>query len=235
MRKYILLITIFIIFIFPSFLFAQESSSSATNEIKPEVLEKVKDRLENTENTKEQLNQKSWYSKFGIVTQVNPSSIIIKTNNEESPVEIRVSPETELSYYQNGLGTQILTYEELQKDWFAIAMGNEITNNKNLVAARISFSQNLDDPIQKQTLVGKVSEIDDTSLTISNDDENSKTTLSIPQKYKLYIKNTPEPDFEDITIEDKIIVIAKKSTNQDNETKKEIIAMYIIPGNNSPL
>lgn len=224
----ILKLSLILTLIFPSFIFAQEKQSSDSAKVNQEIINKVKDRLEKTEEESTDQTQIPWYAKFGIVEKIDPSSITIKTNSKEE--EIRLGPEIELSFFQQGKPTIDIDQPEIEKGWFAIALGTEISNNNNLVAKRISFSQETEVNQIKNSIVGKISEIDEESLTVKTDDREIEASLA--KSYKLIIKGYPDPDFEDINIEDKIVAII--TTNKDNNSNT-LNAIYIIPGSNSPL
>lgn len=211
---------------FPTFISAQKVATS-TPEVNPEIIEKVKDRLEKAKEAT--ISATKWYSYFGLVSNITPSSIVINNNGKEN--EVRLSPEVELSYFRKNIGKTTITPEEIKIDSFAIAMGQEITNNKNLVATRISFSDKATVTTQKQTIIGKISEIDGQDITITG---NSQITFTLAKNYLLKIKNQDKAKLEDISVDDRIIAIISSQTNQD-EITQEITALYIIPGLNSPL
>ena len=227
MKKYLSIFIIALI-LFPSFSLAQ-SESSPSAEINPEIIEKVKDRLEKTDETLKENQQNKWYSQFGLVSNITPTSITISHHNQES--EIRISPETTLNYFQNNIGSSEISLDDVELDYFAIAMGQEITNNQNLLAKRISFSNKPTTQIDKTTIVGKIIEIDDESITILNDNQIS---YNLATKYLIKIQGIEDPDFNQISVDDRIVAVVTTTINND-KSSQEITAIYIIPGINSPL
>jgi len=208
---------------------AQTASPSAEND-QELVKEKLKERLEKTLSENPAPKRLRWYSIFGTITAKTGEDTFSITKSDSSTATIVVNTDTQLSFYKSGLPTRKIKASDIQQDWFAIAMGTEMADNQTLTANRISFSAPTAAMPKRDIIYGKVTEIDENSITL----ENSKTTnIIFPKKYMLQIKGVEEPEVEDINIDDRAVAIVEEIINGD-KVSLNIKSIYVVPSNNNP-
>ncbi|NMC35941.1 hypothetical protein GYA49_02750 [Candidatus Beckwithbacteria bacterium] len=237
---FILLIALMIALFKPQLSLAQENTSTKSGDIEnQEVLDKIKERIEEnitgTSNSHSATDSATptWYGSFGTVTTTGNNKIVVQ-NQAAQNTEILFDQNVELVLFKSGVGRSEITADDIETGWFAIAMGKTITNNKNLLAQRITFTQDFETPAKSQVVAGKITEIDEEAMTISN----GKTyALEIPEEYNLKIKGVDRPNLEDISIDDRAVAIATVADSEDKEGEKTytLRAVYIIPSLSNPL
>jgi len=241
--KLLPLITFLCISFVVTTVYAQEEATDSAETSKDEVRQKLKERLEKTvqgeseEGAETATGKSKWYATFGTINEAALTTLTLETSDKKS-VQIQFNEDTELSLYQAGKGTRTIAPEDIETGWFAIAMGTEYASENSLTAKRISFSiPSTIKPPEKKVVVGKISEIDDTTITISN---GEKVTASIPKAYDLKVKGIEAAELEDVSINNKVISIIEKVVVVNKKTDEEEItytvkSLYIVPNVNSPM
>lgn len=244
-KSTIIISTILTMLIIPISVSAQDEQNSddqvATEDIKKEAItQKLKERLDevvqgekNIESSPSAIKQpQSKYSAyFGTIKEATNSTLLIETEDGNSN-KVTLSTKTKINLYTQGKGNKQIDLEEIETGLFAIAMGT-LDNNKVINALRITLSQPEEDKIEKKVLFGKITEIDQETITISD------TTIDIPKKYSIQIQGVEEPEIDDISINDKSVAIIEieKSTDKNNKetTSNTLLAIYISPSMKNPL
>lgn len=178
----------------------------------------------------------SFFTYFGTIQNASGSSILIQSA-DQSTHKIIIGKNTDLSLFKQGVGNKTIDQEDIEKGWFAIGIGT-FTQQKALQARRISFSIPDEEIPTKQTLAGKITEIDDKSITITNGETYN---ITIPQKFTLTIQGVEDANLEDINPDDKAIIIVTRETTEDKDDKAksttsyQLSAIYIIPSTSNPI
>jgi ribosome maturation factor RimP len=230
------------LFLSKNYIHAQDNkNSSPSPEVnKEEITQKLKERLdkavtgEGIQSTQSAQPVNQWYSYFGYITEVAKSTLIIETK-EKKRIEIKFDENTKLSLFQKGKTTKTVKAEDIQSGWFAIAMGTDYQAETSLVAQRISFSTDDSDQPEKKVVVGKIKEVDDTTMTVTN---GQTVTVTIPKDLTLKIKGVDKPKVEDLSINDKVVAIVetvkKINKNKQEESTTTLKALFAIPSLNNP-
>ncbi len=206
-------------------------SSSPSGQIDADLVkEKLKERLEKTLAENPIPKRVRWYGMFGIITAKTGEDTLSLTKIDNSTATIVVTPETSLNFYKSGAPTRKIKMADIQQDWFAIAMGTEMAENQTLTAARVTFSAK-PAPMPKRTIVfGKVTEIDDSNITLTN---GKTSTITIPKKYSITISGVSKAEINDVNINDKAVAIVEELADGNNITNS-LKSLYVIPSSNNP-
>jgi hypothetical protein len=223
-----LAIAFLVIFLSVSSAFAQDATDSAQVD-KESIKEKLKERLEKTISENPIVRPGKWRALFGQVESKTENTLTL-SRNDDKKVTVNFNEETEFSLYVKGRASKQVSPDEIDSSWFAIAMGTEMLDNQVLQAKRISFSIAPAPMPERKTIIGKVLEIDSSSITISNGKE---TEITIPSKYSLQIKGVEKPDLEDVNIDDKAVVIVEELIDGE-EITFNLKSIYVAPSISNP-
>jgi hypothetical protein len=240
LQKILIITTIFSFVLLPTVVFAQDDSAEAeTTEIDPEVIKgKVKERLQNSvlgENKdgsgSAEINAPVLNAYFGHIIEVDESSFVLQ-GNDGTTKRVEFTDETDIFLFASGVGNRTADAEDIETELFAITMG-EIDSRKTLHAQRISLSPSQAKQPQKQIIAGKITEIDDESITLT---AATEVTITVPSKYALTIQDTDDPEYEDLNIDAKAIAIVTANTNAaEDDPEYSLFSLYAIPSINNPI
>ena len=225
-----LLILALLLFLFkPEFILAQEKTdvTNSAQVDKKEVLNSIKKRIEDgvaRAKTATESSKPRWYGYFGTVTEIGEKTITVKTSLNENKKILFEDP-IELSLFKTGRGKTTINPDAITKGWFAIAMGNSITNNQSLLAKRITFTESAEEPIKRQVISGKIVEIDESTIKIIN---GKNYSITIPDDYTLKIKGVSKPKIENVTIEDKAVAVITVE-QLDKDPIYTLKSIYVLP------
>ncbi|MGI5827496.1 MAG: hypothetical protein ACOX6V_00575 [Patescibacteria group bacterium] len=239
MKAKLFLITLLsLLFVFSVVVSGQETEEATESAVsQDEVRQKLKERLEKTVQEDEDgaatSSSSTWRAYFGNVSEAALTTLSLTTSDKRD-VQIKIAEDCELSFYKKGKGNSTLEAEKIETGWFAIAMGTEMTEG-TLTAKRISFSETVTPTVKKKVLVGRISEIDDATLKL---DTSPDITISIPKTYSIQIKGIQEAEIEDVSVNDKAVLIIEIETVKDkrgNETTTYTLkSLYSIPSTSNP-
>ncbi len=204
-----------------------------------EIKEKIKERLEKTtqdsdidlkeadlqEATQAAKETIKYYAWVGTLKKIDKKTLYINTLDGEKEAE--VMDKATIIQNEKGKPAKEVKVEDLKEGNFIIAMG-ELKNEK-IISQRIISSPFEEPKNEKRVVFGKVSEIEEDKIIITNGEKN---ILPIDEeKISLTIKNVKKPKLVDIQIEDRLyaIVMIDKS-----EKITATLAIYVIPGKYSP-
>jgi len=227
--KTIFITLLLMLVIIPHVSLAQTASPSAETD-QDLVKEKLKERLEKTLSENPIPKRIRWYGIFGTISAKTGEDTFSLTKNDSSTATIVVNDDTQLSFFKSGVPTRKIKAGDIQQDWFAIAMGTEMADNQTLTASRISFSVPQAKMPKREIIYGKVTEIDEDSVTLSN---GKITNITFPKKYILSVQGVEKPAIEDINIDDKAVAIVEELADGD-EINLSIKNIYVVPSNNNP-
>jgi len=232
MKKQILIILSAILLIATPAFAAKDATESATKEIK----EKIKERLEKTadedsedeekeeEKTPDKTNIAKYHAWVGNLTKTENSILFINTDEGEKQAEI--DEDAVILQTEKGKSRKEIDAKDLLEGNFILAMGT--LKNDIIIAKRIISTPTVPNQPEKTLIYGKVSEIDDKAIKLSNGQQN---TLPVDEdKTVLSIKGVNKPKFVDIQLEDKLYAI----TIIENDEIKEAFSIFIIPGKYNP-
>jgi len=209
-----------------------EEEIRAAEKVTEETITKsLKDKLEEVatdkiERVKSALSGKSGlYAYVGLVSNVEENLITITTNKGEKRAEI--NDQSTIVFFEKGQAEKKIKPEEIEEDSYAIAMG-EMKDNEIISIQRIMLSTKPTPPPEKKVVFGKIEEIDSKKVKIKNSEE---LELNLPKNLNLEISSVGKPEIADVEIEDKTILVLKKTEDEDSYS---LIAMFVIPGKNNP-
>jgi len=230
-KNTILIIAISLLIIAMPIKISSAQTASPSAELDSDLVkEKLKERLEKTLAENPIPKRTRWYGLFGTITAKTGEDTLSLTKSDSSTATIILTSDTELSFYKSGSPTKKIKMADIQQDWFAIAMGTEMSDNLTLTASRISFSPAQAAMPKRNIVYGKVTEIDDKTINLAN---GKVTTAKFPKKYTLVIKGVTKPKLEDINIDDKAIAIVEDLIEADTVTQN-IKSIYVIPSKTNP-
>ena len=232
MKKQILIILTAILLIATPAFAAKDATESAAEEIK----EKIKERLEKTanegnedkekeeNNASENTNTAKYHAWVGNLVKIENNTLYITTDEGEKQAEI--DGEAIILQTEKGKSRKEVDAEDLLEGNFILAMGT--LKDDIIIAKRIISTPPAPDQPEKTLVYGKVSEIDDKAIKLSNGRQN---TLPVDEdKTGLFIKGVKKPKFVDIQLEDKLYAI----TIIENDEIKETFSIFVIPGKYNP-
>ena len=228
MKKQILIILSAILLIATPAFAAKDATESATKEIK-ERLEKTADKnSEDEEKEEEETPNKTNIAKYhawvGTLAKTENSILFINTDEGEKKAEI--DEDAVILQTEKGKSRKEIDAKDLLEGNFILAMGT--LKNDIITAKRIISTPTVPDQPEKTLIYGKVSEIDDKAIKLSNGQQN---TLPVDEdKTVLSIKGVNKPKFVDIQLEDKLYAI----TVIENDEIKKASSIFIIPGKYNP-
>jgi len=230
----IIIFALFISNLFAISIFAQSASPSASPLVSaspdPEITAILKERVEKTLAENPVPKRSRWYGIFGTITSKTGDDTLSLTKSDSTTATIIVTEDTQLSFYKSGSPTRKIKISDIQQDWFAIAMGTEMADNLTLTASRISFSSPLADMPKRTLIHGKVTEIDDTSITLTN---GKTSKITIPKKYEIKVQGVNKATIDDININDKAVAVVEDLINADTVTSS-LLSVYIVPSSANP-
>lgn len=232
MKKRILIILTAILLIATPAFAAKDATESATQEIK----EKIKERLEKTadgdseneeeeeENPSKEINKSKYYAWVGNLIKIENSILYI--NTDEGEKQAKIDEDAVILQTEKGKSRKEVDEEDLLGNNFILAMGT--LKDDVITAKRIISTPAAPDQPEKTLIYGKVSEIDDKAIKLSNGQQN---TLPIDEdETALSIKGVKKPKFVDIQLEDKLYAI----TIIEKDEIKETLSIFVIPGKYNP-
>lgn len=232
MKKRILIILTALLLIATPAFAAKDATESAAEEIK----EKIKERLEKTvgENSEGEEKEKKDPSKeteeakyhawVGNLIKIENNTLYISTDEGEKQAEI--DDDAVILQTEKGKSRKEVGAEDLLEGNFILAMGT--LKDDIITAKRIISTPAVPDQPEKTLIYGKVSEIDDKAIKLSNGQQN---TLPVDEdETSLFIKGVKSPKFVDIQLEDKVYAI----TIIEKDEIKETLSIFVIPGKYNP-
>jgi len=214
------LVLVFLLIVTPVFSQDEQATESAINgdEKKSLQIENLKERLATKVAELKQTSKKAMY---GLMKSLSISSITIETNQKD--VKLEVTDDITVAQIIKGTRTD-LSIEDLDEDDFVVVFG-EYDTSLDLLDAKHIFIQS----VQPSFFHGQITEIDDTSYTItiittedrtlSIDYEKSTKSLSWNK-----VDGIEKSGFSKLNIKDNIHVLGFP----DNEDKDSISATRIV-------
>lgn len=217
------------------FLLATPSLAQEATPSEELIKEKIKERLEQSVTGKikglqEEIEQKPKKKAFiGTVKTIRGSSVVLETDFGER--EARISPETEVFYYESGGGQTEIEISSLETQDYLILMG--ILENNILDAKRVIKMPYLEVQEERELLFGEVSEIDNWKVEVvtQNGTIKKREILELEKDTPLKFKAKAEATLEDIQIGDQLYAVVVREGEEISEVKR----ILIIPGKNNPL
>jgi len=230
MKKRILIILTALLLIATPTFAAKDASESAAEEVRKKVKEQLErpadedsEDKEKKENTSENTNTAKYHAWVGNLSKTENSALFISTNEGEKQAEI--DKDAVILQTEKGKARKEIDAEDLLEGNFILAMGT--LKDDIIIAIRIISTPPAKQP-EKTLIYGKVSEIDDKAIKLSNGQQN---TLPVDEdETGLSIKGVKSPKFVDIQLEDKIYAI----TIIENDQIKETLSIFVIPGKYNP-
>lgn len=207
-------------FVVCSLSLTKSSAQTPTEEIDPEIKEKVQERIEAIQ---ESANRKAAY--FGTITDVSNSTLTIESEKGER--KIKTDVET------NFLGAkgQAIKLADLEIEDFIIALGY-LESDGYLLGKRISVLAEEPEPVEaKEAVYGEVADISEEEEVISLSSLKDETTYEIKITSKTLIEKkvdekTEEIKFKEIEIGDRLAAVGIKKNGNGTITASVI---YLIP------
>jgi len=195
-------------------------AQTPTDEIDPEIKEKVQERIEAIQ---ESGSKKAAY--FGIITDVSNSILTIESGKGER--KIKTDEETDFL----GEKGQAIKLDDLEIEDFVIALGYLETDGL-LLGKRISVLAEEPEPVEpKEAVYGEVADISEEEEVISLSSLKDEVTYEIDVTSKTTIEKkigekTEEIEFEEIEIGDRLAAVGIKKNDNGTITASFI---YLIP------
>lgn len=232
MKKQILIILTALLLIATPAFAAKDATESAAEEIRKKVkeqLEKPTNEDNNDENNEDQENSDKekqstkYHAWVGSLAKTENSVLYINTDEGEKQAEI--DEDAVILQTEKGKSRKEVDKKDLLEGNFILAMG---TLKDDIITAKRIISTPPADQPNKTLIYGKVSEIDDKAIKLSNGQQN---TLPINEdETALSIKGAAKPIFVDIQLEDKLYAI----TIVENDEIKKTLSIFVIPGKYNP-
>jgi hypothetical protein len=209
-----------------------ESTPSSISQEK--VKEKIKERLEQVVDEKleqvkgaiEKKAQEKLYAFAGNLKSIENRLLTLNTFFGDKQVE--VATQAAILRYKDRSSDEI-NIEDINKDEFIIAMGTK--KDDILLGKRIFVTTKLSPAEERKFLHGKVTEVDDSTISFSENGSEDTKTIEIEKNTKLKIVGIDKPEIENIQVNDLLRAIV--SLNEEGETL-EVKTILIIPGETNP-
>ena len=179
----------------------------------------------------------NWYSAFGTVSNITNSSLDV-SDADQTKYTVNFTKDTDLSFLSEKNVAKSIDPDEIEEEWFAIAMGPYEPDDQSTISAlRISFSENPPISVERKILLGKVGEIDSQAMTLINGDT---IDITIPNLINLVIKGLNSSELNDVNPDDKAVVVVEISQVESEEEAEVQItytlkALFVVPGINNSL
>lgn len=232
MKKITLIILIALIILIPNSVFAVEATTSAVSE--DEVKEKIKERLEETvkeglEKIKGVITQEKedkLYAWVGVVENV-AEKLTIQTKTDLCEAE--VASNAAIYFLPAGKSKKTIKTEDIKTKQFIIAMGNKLEDKLILAKRIITMDEAPGNGEKRDLLAGKVSEIDEDTITIKKNGDSFEITLD--KKVSIQINGIKKPTVEDIQVDDYLTALVALDKDNNIKSTKSIL---VLPGKTNP-
>jgi len=228
MKKRILIILTMLLLIATPAFAAKDATEAGTKILREAVKKQVEKEAAENNNDKDKEKEEKQSAKYhawvGNLIKTENSALFISTDEGEKQAEI--GEDAVILQTEKGKSRKEVDAEDLLEGNFILAMGT--LKDDIITAKRIISTPAAPDQPEKTLVYGKVSEIEDKAIKLSNGQQN---TLPIDEdKTALSIKGVKKPKFVDIQLEDKVYAI----TIIENDEIKETLSIFVIPGKYNP-
>ena len=225
MKKNIIIIILSLISLIPNSVWALEATPSAVSE--DEVKEKVKEILEEIKDVIPQEKENQLYAWVGKIEKAEDNKLTIQTKIDLR--EAKIATNAAIYFFSAGKSKKTIKAEDIETEQFIIAMGTKLEDKLILAKRIITMDEAPKNGAKRDLLTGKVSEIDEDTITVKKNGDSFKITLD--KEVSIQINDIKKPTVEDIHVDDNLTALVALDKEGNIESVKSVL---VVPGKTNP-